>query len=285
MDYSQLLQFMPLLQQQQAQFAAHQQYAQMFQMMQQAQQQQAAAAKHAASAAAAPAAASAAGGAHTSAAAAAPPSPTPSPLPRDRLDGVTHPPEPSPTINKLSPTNVALTATIESDWRWGSVCLFFEHFLPLFPNRKTQFKPELLLQAMMCRHHSCVDHKWDACHCPHPACQQLAGLFMQLMLMLHPIPEGSKKLPKNLLNITNYLPLLQQLIEKAYWAQTGSGMREQVSQRTGQPQFVRALEALLALTLSLVFVAFVASLCAAARDHGAAAGRHRSLESRREGGG
>ena len=222
MDYTQLLQFMPLLQQQQAQFAANQQYAQMFQMLQQAQQQQAAAAKQAAASAAAAPASSSSG-------AATPPSPTPSPLPRDRLDGVSHPAEPVPTINKLSPANVALTSQIESDWRWGSVCLFFEHFLPLFPSRKTQFKPELLLQAFMCRHHSCVDHKWDACHCPHPACQQLAGLFMQLMLMLHPIPEGSKKLPKNLLNITNYLPVLQQLIEKTYWAQTGTGMREQVS--------------------------------------------------------
>ena len=42
----------------------------------------------------------------------------------------------------------------------------------------------------------------------------------------------SKKLPKNLLNITNYLPLLQQLIEKAYWTQTGTGMREQVREST-----------------------------------------------------
>lgn len=202
MDYSAILQFYPLLQQQQQLLQANAQHAAMLAAMQQAAQAQQ----------------------QTAARAAAQP-------PAAAYYGASASNEPIPHINTALSSNVSLLSEIESEWRWGSVCLFFEHFLPLYPNRKLQFKPELLMQSFLCTHHSCFDHKWDACSCPHPACQQLAALFLQLLLMLHPIPEASKKLPKNQMNMTNYLPVLQNLIEKAYFAPNQTnGAREQIQE-------------------------------------------------------
>jgi hypothetical protein len=139
------------------------------------------------------------------------------------------PTEPLPVINQFSPENRAKVDAIESEWRWGSVCLFMEQFLPLFP-RHTYFKPELLMQAFLCQHCSIHAHAFTACSCPHPACKHFANLMCQLMLLLNPIPPGCKKLPKNQLNVNNYLPLVQGLIEKFYFMPNQDAVRDQVQE-------------------------------------------------------
>jgi hypothetical protein len=48
--------------------------------------------------------------------------------------------------------------------------------------------------------------------------------------MLYPIPDNCKKLPKNQLNHTNFLPVLQSVIEKVYFAANQTEGREQIQE-------------------------------------------------------
>ena len=43
-----------------------------------------------------------------------------------------------PVINPYSAESRKTVARIEGDWRWGVVCLFFEHMLPLFKTQDMQ---------------------------------------------------------------------------------------------------------------------------------------------------
>ena len=131
---------------------------------------------------------------------------------------------PSPWIPL--PRDHKLISTIESDWRWSSVCLFFEHFLPLFPNSICHFKPELLIESFQCHSHEPDQHKWSDCSCQRPACQHLAELLTQVLLMINPIDPNSKKLAKNQLNVANYLPLLLETIEEQYFIPDQEGIRQ-----------------------------------------------------------